>query len=174
MMASSVEPLPIAFTAQSKFHFYCRDAICEFVFSCGYVPLNPFRAFGYFLDDRVDRDLVRQANNTLIRRADELWVFGTTIADGVVFEIQFASKLEMPIRYFTVDNRASGIREVGTESINFEPEIYNRPPRRSKDELLRDLLGIASAQLGLFPDDGFGAMDEGWPVDPERDSDTRD
>jgi len=59
--------LPIVFTAQSKKCYYCRDAVCEFVFNQGAVPLNPSRLYGYFLADRVDRELVRQANNNLIR-----------------------------------------------------------------------------------------------------------
>ena len=66
---SVLEPLPVVFTAQSKLYFYCRDAVCEYVFRHGAIPINPFRAFGYFLDDRVERDLVRQANNNLLRRA---------------------------------------------------------------------------------------------------------
>jgi hypothetical protein len=41
--------LPVVFTAQSKLHFYCRDAICEFVFNQGAVPVNPFRLYEYFL-----------------------------------------------------------------------------------------------------------------------------
>ena len=55
---SSTEPLPVVFTAQSKVYFYCRDAVCEFVFQNNAVPVNPFRVFEYFLGDRVDRDLV--------------------------------------------------------------------------------------------------------------------
>jgi len=91
--------LPVVFTAQSKLHFYCRDAICEFVFNQGAVPVNPFRLYEYFLADRVDRDLIRQANNNLIRKCDELWVFGETIADGILFEILYAEKLKMPVKY---------------------------------------------------------------------------
>ena len=56
------------------------------------LPLNPFRVFEYFLGDRVDRELVRQANNNLISRSDELWVFGDHIADGVFFEIRYAQE----------------------------------------------------------------------------------
>src|SRR5580704_15510026 len=70
----------VVFTAQSKREFYCRDAVCEYVFRQGRIPLNPFRVFGYFLGDRVDRDVVRAGNNNLIRISDELWVFGELIA----------------------------------------------------------------------------------------------
>ena len=121
---SSTSERTTVFTAQSKRFFYCRDAICEFVFLSGCVPINPFRAFGYFLGDRVDRQLVREANNNLIRVSDELWVFGTTIANGVLFEIIYAHQLGMPVRLFSIANRASEIQPVPVERLRFESELY--------------------------------------------------
>ena len=85
---------PVVFTAQSKQHFYCRDAICAYALREGYVPLNPFRLFDYFLNDRVDRNLIRRANFNLVRASDELWVFGDTIANGVLEEIKYAIELK--------------------------------------------------------------------------------
>ena len=52
----------VIYTAQSKQHFYCRDAVCEFVFRQDSIPINPFRLFDYFLSDRVERDKIRAAN----------------------------------------------------------------------------------------------------------------
>ncbi len=137
---SSVRVRPTVFTAQSKKHYYCRDAVCEFVFRNGAVPLNPFRAFGYFLGDRVDRDLVREANNNLIRMADELWVFGTTIANGVLFEIAYAHELGKPVRLHTVANRALEIRRAPIERLRFESELYGRDVSR------QDLQGIVDGR----------------------------
>lgn len=125
-IVSSTAPRPTVFTAQSKRHYYCRDAICEFVFLRGAVPLNPFRAFGYFLGDRVDRQLVREANNNLIRLADELWVFGITIANGVLFEVAYAHQLGKAVRFFTVAARASEIRGAPVEALRFESELYTK------------------------------------------------
>lgn len=68
---------PVIYTAQSKQFFYCGDAVCQFVFERGRIPVNPFRAFDYFLGDRVNRDLVRRGNYAMLQRSDELWVFGT-------------------------------------------------------------------------------------------------
>ena len=116
--------MPVVFTAQSKLHFYCRDAICEFVFNQGAVPINPFRLYEYFLGDRVDRDIIRQANNNLIRKCDALWVFGETIADGVLFEILYAKKLKMSVKYYTVDSRVDFIKEISVNELKFEEEIY--------------------------------------------------
>ncbi len=112
------------FTAQSKKFFYCKDAICEFVFKEGGIPLNPFQVFGYFLGDRVDRDLVRKGNNELIGRCDELWVFGP-IADGVLFEISRAYELKLPVRFFTVETYAGQIEEIiDSAKLIFEPEVH--------------------------------------------------
>jgi hypothetical protein len=123
---SSTNQLPVIFTAQSKAFFYCRDAVCEFVFQNNGVPLNPFRIFEYFLGDRVSRDMVRQGNNNLIRISDELWVFGHLVADGVLFEIKYAQSLGKPIRFFTIDNRASEIKEIEIAQLKFEPEVHSR------------------------------------------------
>jgi hypothetical protein len=38
----------------------------------GMVPLNPFMLFDYFLLDRIDRDLVRNANNSIVVRSDQI------------------------------------------------------------------------------------------------------
>jgi len=123
---SSTTNLPVVFTAQSKVYFYCRNAVCEYVLRQGCLPLNPFRVFEYFLDDRVERDIIRQGNNNLIRIADELWVFGKVIADGVLFEILYAKTLGKPVRYFTIDNRVDGINEVGINSLSFESEVKDQ------------------------------------------------
>jgi hypothetical protein len=132
--------LPVVFTAQSKLYFYCRDAICEFVFNQGAVPVNPFRLYEYFLGDRVGRDLVRQANNNLIRKCDALWVFGETIADGVLFEILYAKKLKMPVKFYTVDSRADLIKEVSVRELTFEEEVYRSTGLKHK-ELIEQISG---------------------------------
>ena len=116
--------LPLVFTAQSKKRYYCRDAVCEFVFNQGAIPVNPFRLYGYFLADRVDRDLIRQANNNLIRKCDQLWVFGARIADGVFFEIEYAQKLNLPIQFFNIKSRADQIIPVDIQNLEFESELY--------------------------------------------------
>ena len=67
------------------------------------MPINPFANFDYFLFDAVERDTVRRANNTLVARADELWVFGS-IADGVRAEIIQAQQQNKPVRFFTFKN----------------------------------------------------------------------
>ncbi len=93
----------VVFTAMSKRNFYMRYFVAKFVLDQGNVPLNPFMIFDYFLVDTVDRDVIRQANNTLVSRADELWVFGN-ISDGVQAEILQFKKTKKPVRYFMFSN----------------------------------------------------------------------
>jgi len=92
---------PLVYTALSKHLFYFKDHISKHVLDNGGVPLNPFMTFGYFMLDTVDRDVVREANNTLVARADQLWVYGA-VSDGVLAEIIQAKEREKPIRYFGV------------------------------------------------------------------------
>jgi len=127
---SSSQSMDLVFTAQSKNYFYCKDVICEFVLKQGKLPINPFMVFGYFLNDRVDRDLVRQGNNQLIQSCKELWVFGS-IADGVLFEIALAKIKGIPIRFFKLGTRVNEIKEVDIAEMSFEPEVHSRQIRKN-------------------------------------------
>ena len=110
--------MKLIFTAMSKHTFYFRQHISRFVLEHNCVPLNPFMLFDYFLLDTVDRDMVRNANSNLVKRCDELWVFGP-ISDGVQREIELAESLNKPIRYFEViDSRE--IREISRDEVEFE------------------------------------------------------
>jgi hypothetical protein len=112
---------PVVFTAMSKLTFYYREMISAFVFRSGAVPINPFMLFGYFLCNLVERDQIRAANNLLIKKADELWVFGP-ISDGVAPEIALARRLSMPIRYFAIIDSAR-IEEISEAEAEFEPDV---------------------------------------------------
>lgn len=127
----------LVYTAQSKQHFYCRDAVCEFVFRQGAIPLNPFRTFDYFLGDRVDRDVIRAANYAVLRRCDELWVFGEVLADGVLIEIAQAMRHRIPIRYFTISADVRAIKESPQTTLDFEIEVYERTRLRRSDLIER-------------------------------------
>lgn len=127
----------VVFTAQSKEYFYCRDAVCEFVLRQGCIPVNPFRLFDYFLGDRVDRDLIRNGNNEMIKRCDELWVFGN-VSDGVLFEIYMCRQMGKVVRFFNIATRASEIMELKTDEVIFDREIHAFQIKR---EDLLDLVG---------------------------------
>jgi hypothetical protein len=138
------EARPLVFTAQSKRFFYCREAVCEFAFAHGVIPINPFMAFGFFLGERTDRDAIRRANHALVQRCDELWVFGRDLADGVLKEITLAAKAEKRIRFFSIDDRPERIEELHIESLRFEDEVRNKAGR-PRERLLADLRALLPA-----------------------------
>ena len=113
---------------------------------------------------------MRQGNNNLIQIVDAVWIFGNTIADGVLFEILFAKKLSKPIRFFTIENRANNIREIKVKDLQFEKQVYAATGLKrdeligmilssnQQDELIGKILASRPAlppieQLSLFPDD---------------------
>jgi hypothetical protein len=108
----------LAYLAISKHLFYFRAHISKYVLEKGFVPLNPFMIFDYFLLDTVKRDKIRKANNLLIERADELWVFGK-ISDGVLKEIKIAKRSKKPIKYFKII-KSKEIKEISEKEIEFE------------------------------------------------------
>jgi len=96
-----MKDMKLIYPAFSKRLFYFRMHISKYVLENNGVPLNPFMIHDYFLLDTIKRDKVRASNNMLVRKADELWVFGE-ISDGVMSEIKLAKKLKKPIRYFEI------------------------------------------------------------------------
>lgn len=151
--ASAVMGRKVVFAAQSKQWFYCRNAVCEYVFSNECIPVNPFRIFGYFLDDRVDRGLIRNGNNEMIARCDELWVFGP-ISDGVLFEIFSCIRQGKVVRFFNIATTANEIKEISVDETSFEPEVH---AHQIKKDDLKKLISYGGTlkqepldQLSLF------------------------
>jgi len=95
--------------------------ISKYVLEQGYVPLNPFMVFDYFLLDTVDRDVVREANNNLVKRADEVWVFGS-VSDGVLAEIKIALNSKRIVRYFKIE-KSKSIIPISPEEVEMEDEV---------------------------------------------------
>ena len=111
----------VVFTAMSKKYFYMRLFVTKFALDQGVVPINPFTSFDYFLLDAVERDTVRRANNTLVARADELWVFGD-IADGVRAEIMQAWQQHKTVRFFAFRDDKH-IYEVTIDDLSYEDGV---------------------------------------------------
>ena len=120
--------MKLVFSAISKHYFYFRQHISKFILEQNCIPLNPFMSFEYFMLDTVDRDLIRNANNNLVKKADELWVFGP-ISDGVLAEIKLAKELNKPIRYFRIVE-SKEIKEISKDEVEFEEGL-----ERYKNEL---------------------------------------
>lgn len=114
---------PLVYTAMSKHLFYFRMFISVFVLEKGGVPLNPFMVFDYFLLDAVDRDIVREGNNNLVKRCDEIWVFGA-VSNGVLAEIQIAHEQGKPVRYFAIE-KPHKIIESTKDKVELEVDVVN-------------------------------------------------
>jgi hypothetical protein len=69
-------PKKLIYCAMSNRNFYWRMHISKLVLDEGYVPINPFMLFDYYLLHTVPKQLVREAINNLLSRCDEVWVFG--------------------------------------------------------------------------------------------------
>lgn len=95
--------------------------ISVFVLENGGVPLNPFMVFDYFLLDAVDRDLVREGNNNLVKRCDEIWVFGA-VSNGVLAEVQIANEQGRTVRFFAIE-KPHKIVEVTKDKVEMEAEV---------------------------------------------------
>lgn len=113
----------LIYTAFSKHYFYYRMFISRYVLEKGAVPLNPFMLFDYFLLDTVDRDMVRDANNSVVRRADEIWVFGP-ISNGVLAEILLARKAEKPVTFFKIE-KPHNFLPIKAEEAEMEEEVQS-------------------------------------------------
>lgn len=137
-MAREPHDGPLVYAAQSKRKFYCRDAVCAFVFERGAIPINPFRVFGFFLSDRVDRELVRRANDSLVVRCDELWAFGSQLSNGVLYEVTLAATNGKPVRFWTIEDDPARIRELHVDQLQFEPEVRHLSGE-GRERLLDDL-----------------------------------
>lgn len=110
---------PVVFAAMSKKNFFLREHIIRFILEKGFTPTCAFMMYSYFLLDTVERRRLIEANNDLIRRSDELWVFGD-ISDGVAEEIKLAKKLKQPIKYFCIDQFPDNVRELSESEVETE------------------------------------------------------
>ncbi len=111
----------LVYTAMSKYLAYFKEHISKFVLEQNCVPLNPFMIFKYFMLDTLERDTVRNANNTLVKKSDELWVFGS-ISDGVLAEIKLTKQMNKPIRYFKIIQNKE-IKEISKDEVEFEEDL---------------------------------------------------
>lgn len=128
------EKRPVVYTAYSKHYFFAKNMVSAYVLNEGYIPLNPFTNWGYFLDDMVKRDLIVRGNNNLILLADEVWTFGP-IADGVFAEVKFANSRNMPTRYFSIGKEISNIKPLENNKIVFEDELLEK---FAKEKILKE------------------------------------
>jgi hypothetical protein len=80
--------------------------ICKLACHMGIVPFAPHLCFASFLKDQVpnERSLALAFDLEMLRRCDEVWVFGTDLTEGMRGEVQFAQWMGIPIRRVELDD----------------------------------------------------------------------
>ena len=73
---------------------------CRFLSTLGFLPLAPHLYFTQFLKDRRvhERDTGIKLGLRWLEEADEVWVFGNEISEGMAAEIEKAHELNKPVR----------------------------------------------------------------------------
>jgi hypothetical protein len=94
-------PKKLIYIAMSNRNFYWRMHVSKMVLDEGYVPINPFMLFDYYLLHTVPKQLVREAINNLLSRCDEVWVFGT-MSLGVKVQVGIAKRLKKALRFYDI------------------------------------------------------------------------
>src|SRR5439155_1632176 len=94
-------PKKLIYIAMSNRNVYWRMHVSKVVLDEGYVPINPFMLFDYYLLHTVPKQLVREAINNLLSRCDEVWVFGT-MSLGVKVQVGIARRLKKPLRFYDI------------------------------------------------------------------------
>ena len=94
-------PKKLVYIAISNRNFFWRMHISKFVLDEGFVPINPFMLFDYYLLHTVTKQLVREAINNLMARSDEVWVFGR-LSLGVKVQVGIAKRMRKPVRFYDI------------------------------------------------------------------------
>lgn len=73
---------------------------CRILTKLGFLPLAPHLYFTQFLkdEDAQERNTGMEFGMRWLEEADELWVFGSTISEGMAAEIEKAHELNKPVR----------------------------------------------------------------------------
>ncbi|CAI3254757.1 hypothetical protein CIRMBP1271_02095 [Enterococcus cecorum] len=73
----------------------------KYVVDAGHTPIAPHLLFPQFLNDDIpeERNRAIQMNMEILKKCDQLWVFGKIFSEGMKEEINFASQYMIPIQY---------------------------------------------------------------------------
>ena len=96
---------PLAETEESRkveleSNIHRAKTACRILTTLGFMPLAPHLYFTTFLEDGVKRERENGIRLGLqwLEEADEVWVFGDTISEGMGVEIARAKELAKPVR----------------------------------------------------------------------------
>lgn len=91
---------------------------CRILTTLGFLPLAPHLYFTTFLNDEDERERAYgiQLGFRWLEEADELWVFGKKISEGMKAEIARAEELGKPVRKMPEPNRMVEMLVKGTSA----------------------------------------------------------
>ena len=74
-------------------------------------PIAPHLLFPQFLNDDIpeERNRAIQMNMEILKKCDQLWVFGKIFSEGMKEEINFASQYMIPIQYIVFHDESPQI-----------------------------------------------------------------
>lgn len=85
---------------QLETNVYWAKTACRILSTLGFLPLAPHLYFTQFLKDeeKKERETGMKLGLRWLEEADELWVFGDTVSEGMTAEIEKAHELNKPVR----------------------------------------------------------------------------
>ena len=86
--------------AELESNVFRAKTACRILTTLGFMPLAPHLYFTTILKDEEKREREKGIRLGLqwLEEADELWVFGDTISEGMAVEIARAKELDKPVR----------------------------------------------------------------------------
>lgn len=77
------------------------DTASHYVKEKGYIPLSSVKAFEDVLDNQKDYEKALMWCKDLIHCCSEIWVFDNNLSYGMMQELEYASKLNLQIKFIT-------------------------------------------------------------------------
>ena len=76
---------------------------CRFAYTQGVTPFAPHLHNTQFLDDSIQEECSagKLLGLDMLHRSSELWVFGDTISEGMMAEIEAAERLGIPVVFYS-------------------------------------------------------------------------
>lgn len=91
--------MEVVFSSLSEDNSHMRGHVSRFILESGKLPVNNFMVFDSDMYTFIDRKKLRAANTALLRRSDQLWIFGR-ISETNAGEITLFEETGRPVKYF--------------------------------------------------------------------------
>lgn len=133
---------------------------CALAESQGVIPLAPHTIFTQFLNDTIPEQRQRglMLGLELLKRCDELWVFGNVISQGMKAEIEEARQNSIPTRYIKESDLIQNQRPPDMDMEEKIQEIQQKYggigiARRVSDGLVTSVIMPEEAKKHISPEE---------------------